>query len=125
MVGRAARSAASFSSIPAGLPHPCRDLVTPACRPRSTRMSPEAVSSTLELNEEGFLAHPEGWTPDVATVLAREQEGIETLGDKHWAAINYIRAYYLEKGMAPMIRALCQNTGLRLREIYDLFPSRR
>ena len=83
-------------------------------------MSPEAVSSTLELNEEGFLAHPEGWTPDVATVLAREQEGIETLGDKHWAAINYIRAYYLEKGMAPMIRALCQNTGLRLREIYDL-----
>ena len=34
-----------------------------------------------------------------------------------------LRAYYVDKGMAPMIRALCQHTGLRLREIYTLFPS--
>ncbi len=86
-------------------------------------MSPEVTNPALELNEEGFLAHPEQWDRAVAEILAREQEGIEVLGDKHWAAIDYIRAYYLEKGMAPMIRALCQNSGLRLREIYELFPS--
>lgn len=87
-------------------------------------MSPEpAAAITLELNEEGFLVHPECWTHDVALALARDQEGLDALDDKHWAVIDFIRAYYLEKGMAPMIRALCQHSGLRLREIYTLFPS--
>jgi TusE/DsrC/DsvC family sulfur relay protein len=86
-------------------------------------MSPEhAETITLELNEEGFLAHPDRWNHDVALVLAREQEGLDALNDKHWAVIDFIRAYYLER-MAPMIRALCQHSGLRLREIYTLFPS--
>lgn len=84
-------------------------------------MSPELAP--LELNEEGFLAHPERWNHDVALALARAQEGLDSLDEKHWAVIDYIRGYYLENGMAPMIRALCQSTGLRLREIYLLFPS--
>lgn len=82
-----------------------------------------ADATTLELNEEGFLAHPEQWNHEVAVRLALEQEGLESLDEKHWALIDFIRAYYLEKGMAPMVRALCQHTGLRLREIYTLFPS--
>ena len=87
-------------------------------------MSAEPIDAmTLELNEEGFLAHPEVWNHDIAIALARQQEGLEALNDKHWALVDFIRAYYLEKGMAPMIRALCQHTGLRLREIYVLFPS--
>lgn len=77
----------------------------------------------LELNEEGFLAHPEVWDREVAAVLALEQEGIGQLGDRHWAVVDYIRSYWLEHGMAPMVRALCQHTGLRLREVYELFPS--
>jgi TusE/DsrC/DsvC family sulfur relay protein len=28
----------------------------------------------------------------------------------------------IEDDMAPMVRKICQHTGLRLREIYDLFP---
>ncbi len=83
----------------------------------------EVATGPLELNEEGFLVHPDAWDQQVAAALARDQEGIDALTDRHWAVINYIRAYYTDKGMAPMIRALCQNTGLRLREIYDLFPS--
>lgn len=77
----------------------------------------------LELNEEGFLAEPAGWDESVAAVLARSEEGIEVLTEKHWAVIRCIRGHYLEKGLAPMVRLLCQQTGLRLREIYDLFPS--
>lgn len=77
----------------------------------------------LELNEEGFLVSPEVWDREVAAVLALEQEGIGELGERHWAVVDYIRSYWLEHGMAPMVRALCQHTGLRLREIYELFPS--
>ncbi len=78
---------------------------------------------SLELNEEGFLADPARWDERAAIALARVEEGIETLSDKHWAVVRCIRTYYVEKGLAPMIRLLCQQTGLRLREIYELFPS--
>jgi tRNA 2-thiouridine synthesizing protein E len=37
--------------------------------------------------------------------------------------VNYLRDYYLEFNMAPMIRKLCKTTGFKLKEIYDLFPS--
>jgi len=77
----------------------------------------------IELNEEGFLLHPEIWDQEVAAALAREAEGLDTLNEKHWAIVHYIRGCWLEKGMAPMIRALCQQTGVRLREVYELFPS--
>ncbi len=78
---------------------------------------------SLELNEEGFLADPSRWDEHIALALARAEEGLETLTDKHWAVVNCIRGHYQEKGLAPMVRLLCQQTGLRLREIYDLFPS--
>lgn len=78
---------------------------------------------TLEVNDEGFLAHPEHWDERTAVALARAEEGIDTLTDRHWAVVSCIRTYYVEKGLAPMIRLLCQQTGLRLREIYELFPS--
>lgn len=77
----------------------------------------------LELNEEGFLADPSSWDQRTAEELARAEEGIDVLTDRHWAVVNCIRVFYAEKGLAPMVRHLCQHTGLRLREIYELFPS--
>jgi len=83
----------------------------------------ECQGRALELNEEGFLARPEEWTEDVAVVLAKDQENLDALTPEHWAVIRYIRAYYLEKKLAPMVRAICKTTGLQLRQIYELFPS--
>ena len=77
----------------------------------------------VELNEEGFLAHPEEWNEDIAAGLARAEEGLESLTEDHWAVIRFIRQYYLEKNLAPMVRAVCKTTGLPLMRIYDLFPS--
>lgn len=77
----------------------------------------------IELNEEGFLRHPEIWDREVAAALAREAEGIDALTEQHWIIVDYIRTYWLEKGMAPMVRALCQHSGVRLRDVYALFPS--
>jgi tRNA 2-thiouridine synthesizing protein E len=83
----------------------------------------EYQGQTLELNEEGFLARPEEWTEEIALVLAKDQEDLDALTPEHWAVIRYIRAYYLEKNLAPMVRAICKTTGLQLRQIYELFPS--
>jgi tRNA 2-thiouridine synthesizing protein E len=83
----------------------------------------EFEGKTLSVNEEGFLTDPSAWDKAVAEVLARKEEGIEALTEKHWAVVNFIRGYYLEKGMAPMVRLMCKTTGLPLKEIYTLFPS--
>lgn len=83
----------------------------------------EVAGRTLEINEEGFLVNPEEWDEDVAKVLAKVEEGLDDLTDEHWAVIKYIRSYYLENNLAPMVRKLCKSSGLPLRKIFELFPS--
>jgi len=77
----------------------------------------------IEINEEGFLVNPEEWDQELAEVLAQSQEDIEALTKDHWKVINYIRKYYLEKNIAPMVRKVCKNSGFNLKTIFKLFPS--
>ncbi len=77
----------------------------------------------LEVNEEGFLVHSEVWDQEVAILLARQEEGIDAMTKEHWAVVDFIRNYFLEKNLAPMVRSICKTTGLPLRRIYELFPS--
>ncbi len=81
----------------------------------------EIDEKVLEVDGNGFLTKPETWDEEVANLIAKH-DGITELTDKHWAVINVIRNNYEEKGMAPMIRQICKATGLKLREIYELFP---
>jgi tRNA 2-thiouridine synthesizing protein E len=78
---------------------------------------------TVALNEEGFLVDPSLWNEDLAMVLAKAEEGLDSLTPEHWAVIRFIRGHFEEKQGAPMVRAVCKGTGLRLQQIYDLFPS--
>lgn len=77
--------------------------------------------SNLEFDGDGFLIHPETWTKDVADEIAKA-DGIENLTEQHWSVIRVIRQNYEEKGMAPMVRVICKETGLKLKDIYELFP---
>jgi tRNA 2-thiouridine synthesizing protein E len=83
----------------------------------------EVKGNKVELNQEGFMMHPEQWNRDVAAALAESEEGIENLTKDHWAVVNYIRDYYQEKKLAPMVRKVCKNTGFPLKYIFELFPS--
>jgi len=74
-----------------------------------------------EVDGDGFLKNPEVWSKEVAQQLATD-DGTGELTEKHWSVINYIREYYQETEMAPMVRKLCQNSGLRLKELYEIFP---
>ncbi len=78
---------------------------------------------SVELNEEGFLAAPEGWDAAIAAALARREEGLEELTPDHWKVLDFIRSFYLETGQAPMVRKVCQASGFTLKRIYELFPS--
>ena len=81
----------------------------------------EIEGNTFEVDGDGFLQNPEVWNDDVAKLFAKN-DGTGELNEKHWAVINYIREYWKEHDMAPMVRKLCQNSGLKLREVYELFP---
>jgi len=76
----------------------------------------------IELNDDGFLANPEDWCEDVARVFAR-MDNISELTQDHWKVILYIRDYYQRFRIAPMIRKLCKDTGIGLKQIDALFPS--
>jgi tRNA 2-thiouridine synthesizing protein E len=77
---------------------------------------------TYEVDEDGFLQEPERWNEEVAKDFAGT-ESVTELTEAHWKVIKYIRSYYVEFGIAPMIRKLCKESGYKLKEIYELFPS--
>ncbi len=84
----------------------------------------EHGSISIEVDEDGFIQEPEKWNQEVAAALATT-EGIAEGGltDEHWKLVNYLRDYYQQFGIAPMIRKLCKETGFPLKKIYELFPS--
>ena len=79
-------------------------------------------SISIEVDEDGFMQEPERWDKEVAAALATT-EGVDALGDDHWKLVDYLRNYYLQFGVAPMIRKLCKETGFDLKKVYQLFPS--
>ncbi len=76
----------------------------------------------LEIDDDGFLQQPDLWNEQIALVLATT-EGLSELSESHWKVVRYIRDYYLQFDIAPMVRKLCKETGISLKQIYDLFPS--
>jgi dissimilatory sulfite reductase related protein len=76
----------------------------------------------IEVDEDGFMEQPETWNQDVALALSTT-EGVAQMTEAHWKIANYLRDYYHQFGIAPMIRKLCKETGFSLKEIYELYPS--
>ena len=76
---------------------------------------------TLLLDDDGFLDDANDWDEEVAQKLA-ETEEVE-LTEEHWKVINYLRGYYAEFNVAPMVRKLLKDTGYSNAEMYELFPS--
>jgi TusE/DsrC/DsvC family sulfur relay protein len=76
----------------------------------------------IDVDEDGFIQNPDVWNDDIATALAKT-EGVDDLTEDHWKLVRYLRDYYLQFGIAPMIRKLCKATGFSLKTVYELFPS--
>lgn len=81
----------------------------------------EIEGKNFEVDGDGFLTNPEIWNDQVAELFAKA-DGITELTNNHWAVIRIIRSNFEEKGNAPMIRSICKETGLKLKDIYELFP---
>ena len=81
----------------------------------------EIVGAEIERDQEGFLLRPEQWSHVVAAEIALEN-GIQELTPRHWQVIEFMREQYLATGTAPSIRALGKESGVAIKELYELFP---
>ena len=84
-------------------------------------MTTTLSESILDVDAEGFLQKPEQWNDKIAEEIAREA-GIPQLTERHWAVIHFMRNRYLERGTAPTIRTLGKESGVPVKELYQLFP---
>ena len=73
-------------------------------------------------DDKGYLKDFDVWNRDLAATIATE-DGIDLLTDDHWRIIDFLRRHQVERGVAPMVRVLCKETGFTLKEIYTLFPN--
>ena len=72
----------------------------------------EVVGTQIEVDEDGFIQDPPVWSEDLALAIAKIED-VTDLTEDHWKVINYLRNYYQQFGIAPMIRKLCKETGYR------------
>ena len=75
----------------------------------------------VDVDAEGFLTDPGQWDEAIAEAIAREN-GIPGLTDKHWLVVRFMRDRYLKSGTAPTIRSLGKESGVTVKELYELFP---
>ena len=76
--------------------------------------------ATVAVDAEGFLVDPQAWDEELAREIAAEA-GIE-LTERHWLVVNFMRDRYLATGTAPSIRSLGKESGVPVKELYELFP---
>ena len=81
----------------------------------------EIAGATIEFDDENFMVDYTQWNEDIAKVLATE-EGIDTLSDRHFVVLNFMRKEFEEKGTGPSIRKLTKQSGVPTKELYSLFP---
>src|SRR5438045_4433276 len=79
------------------------------------------ADTQVDLDAEGFLTDPQQWNERVAEDVAR-QHGIPELTERHWLVVRFMRERYLATGAAPSIRSLGKESGVPIKELYQLFP---
>ena len=79
------------------------------------------AEAPVDVDAEGFLTDPEQWNEQIARAIAQES-GISELTDRHWLVVKFMRERYLATGTAPSIRSLGKESGVPVKELYQLFP---
>ncbi len=75
----------------------------------------------VDVDTEGFLTNPGQWNGEIARAIARGN-GIPELTGRHWLVVRFMRGRYLATGSAPSIRSLGKESGVPVKELYQLFP---
>ncbi len=78
------------------------------------------ADTPVEVDAEGFMLHADQWTR--RSPGNRASSGIPELTERHWLVVRFMRERYLSTGAAPTIRSLGKESGVPVKELYELFP---
>ena len=76
----------------------------------------------IEVNDDGFLSHPDDWSEDLGAEFAR-LIGVEMTED-HWKLVRYLRDDYKAQGETPTLRRVSTQTGMPVKQLFTLFPGK-
>ena len=79
------------------------------------------ADAPVDVDAEGFFTDPQQWNEQIAQAIATES-GVPALSDRHWLIVRFMRERYLASGTAPSIRSLGKESGVPIKELYQLFP---
>ncbi len=81
----------------------------------------------VEVDEDGYLTNLDDWSEGLAKQLADGDD--QELTDAHWEVINFLRSYYKQYQIAPMIKILVKEIAKVMgpdkgntKYLYQLFP---
>lgn len=81
----------------------------------------------IEVDEDGYLVNLDDWNEELANYLAEMEEVQMT--DAHWEVVNFLRNYYKQYQIAPMIKILVKEIGKVMgpekgntKYLYELYP---
>ena len=78
-------------------------------------------AQAVATDAEEFLLDASQWDDELALKIAHEN-GIAELTPRHWLVVRFMRDQYLATGTAPSIRSLGKESGVPVKELYQLFP---
>lgn len=85
-------------------------------------MTPTLIANHfVDVDADGYLTDPVQWDETIALDIAAAA-GIPVLSERHWRVIRFMRDRYLRTGEVPSIRAIGRESGVPVRELYELFP---
>ena len=79
------------------------------------------ADAPVDVDTEGFLTNSEQWNEQIAEAIAKDN-GIAELTARHWLVVRFMRDRFLTTGSAPSIRSLGKESGVPVKELYQLFP---
>ena len=81
----------------------------------------------IELDNEGYLLNPEDWSPQLAELLAREED--MELTEERLEIVHFVREHFEERECIPEMRTLLKTLRERhgketatRKYVYNLFP---
>jgi TusE/DsrC/DsvC family sulfur relay protein len=72
-------------------------------------------------DKDGFFIDVRDWDEQIAVILSREI-GIDTMHEKQWRVVSFLREFYLANGKGPLNSELRTGTGMSLMELETMFP---
>nr|MBN2277005.1 TusE/DsrC/DsvC family sulfur relay protein [candidate division Zixibacteria bacterium] len=78
---------------------------------------------TFDVDDQNFLVDYETWDESFAVGMAPRLKIERNLDERHWKIIRFIRDYFRDNGVCPLVYETCRANQLTIKSLRGLFPT--